>query len=57
MAALEAELAQLREVKCPVCEGTGMLSKQNKGAEPIITYTIPCTICNGTGFACGELKS
>ena len=34
-------------VKCPICEGTGILSKEDEGDYKVVH---PCPVCNGSGI-------
>lgn len=50
--AAEIELDYLNQIKCPACNGTGNIAKQNP-ADPHTTLYETCTLCDGTHHASG----
>jgi DnaJ-class molecular chaperone len=57
MAGAQAELAKLRSIPCPACQGTGSVIDESHIPETSSdVWTKTCVICNGNGLACGERK-
>ncbi len=49
-----AELMELKKIPCPNCENGDIEKESEAGTKSSSVYLVQCSLCGGTGKACGN---
>lgn len=52
--AAEAELVELKNIKCPACNGSGQILNKEESSAATGPYYEDCILCEGSGYASGQ---